>query len=291
MAAPPAPRRRPGAVPVAALAGLVVLLALAALAFGRATPGGLRDHGPAHPVTPPPVPRPLWPDLAPSPSPTPPGSGSAGATQAPPEPVPDLTVPGRDLTAVDVRALLTKDPALTPEERRTLGTSTGSDARAPEIRAPEFRDLTGDGRPELITTVTTPGPVFLHVYTLVEDRVVPILSVQVQRTFNAATIGSDLVLYESTGVYVRTTSHYRWDGVRLVLLERKDEGLGVLPPTGPTGPDSLQTPTATPKPAATPSGPDVVGPRPAPGGAVPSPRAPEPTSRPSAPTVTPEPKR
>ncbi|WP_157849736.1 MULTISPECIES: hypothetical protein [Streptomyces] len=287
MAAPPAPRRRPGAVPVAALAGLVVLLALAALAFGRATPGGLRDHGPVQPVTPPPVSRPLWPDLASSPSPTPPASG-AGATQAPPEPVPDLTVPGRDITAVDVRAVLAKDPAVTPEERKALSTSTGSTSTGSEVRTPEFRDLTGDGQPELITTVTTPGPVVLHVYTLVEDRLVPILSVQVQRTFNAATIGSDLLLYESTGVYVRTTSHYRWDGVRLVLLERKDEGLGVLPPTGP---DPAQPPTATPTAMGVPSTPKIVGPRQAPGAAVPSPRAPGPAAPSSAPAVSPEPKR
>ncbi|MEU9042362.1 MULTISPECIES: hypothetical protein [unclassified Kitasatospora] len=286
MAASPAPRRRPGAVPVAALAGLVVLLALAALAFGRATPGGLRDQGPARAVTPSPVPRPLWPNLASSQSTPPPDTGAGGATQAPPQPVPDLTVPGRDITALDVRTILAKDPAVTPEERQALGSCTGC-----EVRSPEFRDLTGDGRLSLITTVSTPGPVVLHVYTLAptEDRLLPVLRVQVQRTFSAETIGSELWLYESTSVYVRTSSHYRWDGVRLVLLERKDEGLGVLPPTGP---DSAQPPSASPRSPASPARSPVVGPpEPAPGAAVPSARAARPTSQPAAPTATPEPKR
>ncbi|MFE6051140.1 hypothetical protein ACFQ6N_10315 [Kitasatospora sp. NPDC056446] len=281
MAAPPAPRRRPGAAPVAALAGLVVLLALAALAFGRATPGGLRDHGPAGTVTPPPVPRPLWSNPA-SPTPTPTPTAAAGATQAPPQPVPDLTVPGRDITTVDVRGVLTKDPAVTAEERQALGSScTGC-----EIRSPEFRDLTGDGRLSLITTVVTPGPVVLHVYVLAEDRLLPVLRVQVQRTFSAETIGTELWLYESTSLYVRTSSHYGWDGVRLVLLERKDEGLGVLPPTGP---DTAQVPSVAPKYPSTPSGSNQVGPVPVdPGASVPSPRAARPTAMP---TATPEPKR
>ncbi|MFI8454109.1 hypothetical protein [Kitasatospora sp. NPDC085464] len=289
MAATPPPRRRPGAVPVAALAGLALLLALAALAFGRATPGDLQDHGPARTVTRPPVPRPLWPNLAASPAPAPSPTGTGGTAQAP-QPVPDLTVPGRDITAVDVRTVLAKDPSLSREERQALDSCTGC-----EVRAPEFRDLTGDGRLSMITTVVTPGPVVLHVYTLAlaEDRLLPVLRVQVQSAFRAETIGSDLWLYESTSLYVRTSSHYHWDGLRLVLQERKDVGLGVLPPTGA----DPAPPTATPKSAASPAvGPRPTGtPEPAPGAAVPSPRAPrttaQPTAQPSAPAVSPEPKR
>ncbi|MFF7990244.1 hypothetical protein ACFZDG_10695 [Kitasatospora xanthocidica] len=278
MAAQPAPRRRPGAVPVAALAGLLVLLALAALAFGRSTPGGLRDQGPARTVTPPPVPQALWPGLDAAPAPTPPATGTGGATQQPPQPVPGVTVTGQDITAVDVRAVLAKDPAVTADERSALDSCSGC-----EVRSPEFRDLTGDGRLSLITAVITPGPVVLHVYTPAEDRLLPVLRVQVQRAFSAETIGSDLWLYESTGLYVRTSSHYRWDGVRLVLLERKDEGLGVLPPTGPdpAQPNGAVKSAAPAVPTATPSA----------GPVVPSPRAPRPASPPSAPAVSPEPKR
>ncbi|MER7579982.1 hypothetical protein [Kitasatospora sp. NPDC097691] len=296
MAATPPPRRRPGAVAVATLAGLVVVLALAALAFGRAAPGGLQDQGPARTITPPPVHRPLWPDLATPPAPAPSPTGTGGTTAQAPQPVPDLTVPGRDITAVDVRTVLAKDPGVTQEERQALDSCAGC-----EVRSPEFRDLTGDGRLSLITTVITPGPVVLHVYTLAltEDRLLPVLRVQVQRTFSAETAGSDLWLYESTSLYVLTSSCYHWDGVRLVLQERNDKGLGVLPPTGvDPGPP---TPTATPKSAASPGGRPAVGspatgsPEPAPGAAVPSPRAPrttaQPSAQPSAPAVFPEPKR
>ncbi|MFG2903825.1 hypothetical protein ACGF13_01970 [Kitasatospora sp. NPDC048286] len=275
MAATPVPRRRPGAVPVATLAGLVVVLALAALAFGRATPGDLRDQGPARTVTPPAVSQPLWPQL---PTATPVPTPAAGVTQEAPQPLPDLTVPGHDITAVDVRTVLAKDPKLGQEERLALGSCTGCD-----IRTPEFRDLTGDGQPELITAVTTPGQVVLHVYTLVEDHLLPVLQVQVQPAFNATTIGTELWLFEPTAAYVVTRSHYEWDGTRLVLKERTDEGLGLLPPTSP---DSGRTATAAPEAGPAPMRPGSLVPKQAaPEAAVPSPRTVRPTAVPSAPSV------
>ncbi|MFE7590609.1 hypothetical protein ACFU6K_14515 [Kitasatospora sp. NPDC057512] len=275
---PPPPRRRPGAVPVAALAGLVVVLALAALAFGRATPGDLRDQGPARAVTPPPVSRPLWPDLPTSP---PPAAAATDVTQEPPQPVPDLTVPGRDITAVDVRTVLAKDPKVDQEERQALGSCAGC-----EVRAPEFRDLTGDGQPELITVVTTPGRVVLHVYALAEDRLLPVLQVRVQPAFNASTVGTDLWLIEPTSVDARTTSHYAWDGKRLALKERKDEGVIPLPSTGPsTGPDAGRPATAVPDPGPAPRPAPYAPRQTAPEAAVPSPRGARPSSMPSAPSV------
>ncbi|WP_316523002.1 hypothetical protein [Kitasatospora brasiliensis] len=296
MAAIPAPRRRPGAIPVAALAGLAVLVALAAVTFGRPTPGGLHDQGPVAVATPPAEPRPLWPQLPTSP---PPAATAANVTPEPPQPVPDLTVPGRDITAVDVRTVLAKDPKVSQEERQALTSCTGC-----EIRSPEFRDLTGDGRPELITVVAVPGLVVLHVYALAEDHLLPVLRVPVQQAFSAATIGPDLWLYEPTSAYVQTTSHYQWDGARLALRDRTDEGVGVLPPTGQsagssTGPDNGRAAaTATPVPGTAPARPAPLPPKqPAPEAAVPSLRTARPTappngpSAPSAPAVFPEAKR
>ncbi|MER6302058.1 hypothetical protein ABT247_21210 [Kitasatospora sp. NPDC001539] len=287
-------RRR--AVPVAAVAALALLVALAALALDRSAPGGLRDHGPLKPVTPPPVAEPLWPALAASPPPTTPAAGSA--TQAPPQPLPELTVPGRDLSAVDVRTVLAKDPGLSPEERRALDSCTEC-----EVRTPEFRDLTGDGRRSLITTVTTPGPVVLHVYTLADDRVLPILRVEVQRGFSAATVGSDLWLYEPTTVSTRTSSHYQWDGVRLGLLERRVDGTGLLLPPGDADSGPPGAVVATPAPIEPGAKRPTAGPRPAGSGpavasaAAQPPRAARPTPQPSAPAspaapaATPEAKR
>ncbi|MFI2607268.1 hypothetical protein [Kitasatospora sp. NPDC018619] len=274
MAATPPPRRRPAAVPVAALAGLAVVLALAALAFGRSAPGGLRDQGPARSVSPPPVRQPLWPDLPTSP---PPDTTTPDVTQEPPQPVPDLTVPGHDITAVDVRTVLSKDPKVGTEERQALGSCTGC-----SIRTPEFRDLTGDGQPELLTVVTTPRQVVLHAYTLVGDQLLPVLQVPVLPTFNAVTVGSDLWLYEPTSVDARTSSHYEWDGKRLALKERRDEGVGLLPPTGP---DSGRTAAPTPEvgPAVRPA---PQPPRQAvPEATVPSVRTARPSSAPLAPAV------
>ncbi|MEE1786783.1 hypothetical protein PUR71_28345 [Streptomyces sp. SP17BM10] len=261
MAAASPTRRRRAAAPAAALAAVAVLGALAAaLVVGRADPGGLKDQGPSQPVTPSPRAQPLWPGLN---TPSPPSTAAtetASASQAPPQPVPDLIVPGRDITAVDVRAVLTKDPDVNAEERPALGSCTGC-----AVRSPEFRDLTGDGKPELITAVAVPQQVVLHVYALVDDRLVPILRVKLLPLFSAETIGTDLWLHEQTSATVQTTTHYRWDGVRLARLEQKFEGTGRLP-----GPADAPDPVTSVVP---------------PGGRAPGPSRPVP--QPAAPTATP----
>ncbi|MER8105527.1 hypothetical protein [Kitasatospora sp. NPDC094016] len=291
MAAASPPRRRPVAVPVAAFAALAVLVTLAALALGRATPGGLQDHGSTQPVAPPLVAQPLWPGLAASPPPRPPATGAGAATQAAPQPVPDVTVPGHDIRTVDVRTVLAKDSTVGPEERRALDSCPACD-----VRSPEFRDLTGDGRDELVVAVATPGPVVLHVYLLADDRLLPILQVEVLKGFSAATVGSDLWLYEPTGAFVRTSSHYQWDGVRLGLLERKVEDTGpIAGPAGGAANGNTQTPTSTPSagPAVAPNGvggspfqPKPSAPSPGAGAGVSSPRTavPVPIRPPSAPS-------
>ncbi|MFD0348492.1 hypothetical protein ACFQ0M_25550 [Kitasatospora aburaviensis] len=177
-----------------------------------------------------------------------------------------MTFPGPDLTAVDVRAVLAKDPGVSQDERRALDGCPGC-----EVRAPEFRDLTGDGRPELIAAVGTVGPVVLHVYTAVGDRLLPVLRVQVLKGFGAETVGADLWLHEPTTVTTRTSSHYQWDGTRLGLLEQRVEGIGPIPGPGPgTTAEPEATPAGTPGPKVSrPSDPPVTGrpqPSPVPGG-------------------------
>ncbi|MER5354479.1 hypothetical protein ABT093_29630 [Kitasatospora sp. NPDC002551] len=214
----------------ALLLGLLAAAPLA-LATGCGAPGGLRDHGTAEPVAPPLASVPLWPGQATAPPPDP----AAGRTPEPaPQPVPDVTVPGQDVTAVDVRALLAKDPGVSQDERRALDPCAGC-----EIRDAEYRDLTGDGRPELLVVVGLADMDVLHVYAASGDRLMPVLRVQLLKRFGAVTIGTDLLLYEPTTIQSRTSRRYGWDGARLVLTDQKVEG------TGPT-PEPEPTPTASP---------------------------------------------
>lgn len=271
-AAPQAVERAvPRTVPTVASA---VLLAVAALALtaGCAAPGGLRDHGAAAAVTPPPVPQPLWPDLATAPPPALPTTATGVSPQPPPQPVPDVTVPGQDLSTVDVRTLLAKDPGVSAQERRSL-----QECPDCEVRRPEYRDLTGDGRPELVVAVAAPaGPVVLHVYRLDGERLLPVLHVPVLKGFSATTVGTDLWLHEPTTVSARTSSHYRWDGVRLILAEQKVEGIGPVPAPSQAPvatPPQVMPPVADPAPGMPEPVPVVPGRRTAPeAGAVASPR-------------------
>ncbi|GAA1385469.1 lipoprotein [Kitasatospora putterlickiae] len=214
-------RRTPGR-PIALLLAAVPL----ALAVGCAASGELRDHGAATPVTPSPASIPLWPGQATAP---PPDFAADRAPEPTPQPVPDLTVAGQDVTSVDVRTLLTKDPGVSQEERRALEPCAGC-----EIRDPEYRDLTGDGRPELLVVVGLSDVDVLHVYTPSGDRLLPVLRVQQLKRFGAETIGTDLWLYEPTTSQSRTSRLYRWDGVRLVLADQKVQGIRPTPEPEPT---------------------------------------------------------
>ncbi|MGY0464358.1 hypothetical protein ACW14Y_29515 [Kitasatospora sp. cg17-2] len=253
---------------------LPVLLAAAALALpvGCAAPGELRDHGAVAPVTPSPARVPLWPSAPTAPSPTPLEPTGSRSPEPAPQPVPDLAVPGQDVTAVDVRALVTKDPGVTQDERRVLEPCPGC-----ELRAPEYRDLTGDGRPELLLAVVLADTVVLHVYTASADRLLPIHRVTLLKEFGAETVGTDLWLYEPTGSF-RTGRLYRWDGVRLALADQKVEGIGPTPEPEPT-PPTAEKPTVEKPPGTGPTATSGGGA----GGVAVKPSAPSrPTSTPSA---------
>ncbi|MFB8239858.1 hypothetical protein ACFC58_25240 [Kitasatospora purpeofusca] len=274
----------------------VLLAAALALPVGCAAPGELRDHGAVAPATPSPASVPLWPGAATAPSPTPLEPAASRSPEAPPQPVPDLTVVGQDVTAVDVRTLLTKDPGVTQDERRVLEPCPGC-----ELRAPEYRDLTGDGRPELLLAVGLADAVVLHVYTAAGDRLLPIHRVSLLTGFGAKTVGTDLWLYEPTTASSRTGRLYRWDGVRLALADQKVEGIGPTSEPEPT-PSAAEKPTVEKPPGTGPTA--VTGGGPAkpvapsrPSGAPPSAGAgsdpavgkqPQPTpARPAPPTATP----
>jgi hypothetical protein len=187
-------------------------------AAGCGTPGRLHDDGRAPAVASHPSPQALWAD---SPTTTAP-AGTAPVRQPPPSAVPGVIAPSGDIQAVSVTKLLDRDPALERDEREALNRCPACD-----LRPPRYRDLTGDGRPELITAVVTPADrAVLHVYTLRRDRLVPVLDLPISSHFTADTVGLDLVVQEPTTASLETSSRYHWDGTRLAFTTRQIKATG-----------------------------------------------------------------
>ncbi|MEV6205777.1 hypothetical protein [Kitasatospora sp. NPDC051914] len=253
------------AAAVAAAFAAVLLLA------GCDSPGTLHDAGPARQVADHPSPEPLWPAAAT----TAPAATRSATEEPPPSPLPGLAAPADGLGQLDAKAVLSHDPGLSDLEQRALsGGCTGC-----TVQPARYRDLSGDGRPELITAVLMPEAglrwATLRVYTARDGQVLPALSVSVQAGFTADTVGRDLVVHEPNGPLARTTSTYRWESVRMAFVDRQTvwsgpaDGAVGCPTPEPTLPSAR--PTAADDP---PVGPD--GRRTAPS-AVPSPVRPTPT--------------
>ncbi|MER5642576.1 hypothetical protein ABT095_37280 [Kitasatospora sp. NPDC002227] len=207
-------------------------LALPLLA-GCAGAGALHDAGPARPLAARPSPEQLWPAVRPAAAPSPAVSGQV----PPPTALPGLTVPGGDIRTVDARTALGKDPALQSDELTVLATGCQGCLVQPAL----YRDVTGDGRPELLTAVVTTGDSYLHVYQLRDGRLYPVLAQRVQPGFTADTVGQDLLLHEPDGP---TDTTYRWSGTRLLRTDRRIAGAGTGPQDGAT---LCPAPTARPK--------------------------------------------
>ncbi|WP_329493875.1 hypothetical protein [Kitasatospora herbaricolor] len=229
---------------------LLAALAVAASA-GCSSAGQLHDAGKTRPVTVRPSPQQLWAaaDVSPLPSASPTGRPT-------PAPVPGVVADGDDIRAVDARVLLDKDPAVQPEERTALTGCAGC-----AVRTPQYRDLTGDGREELLTAVVTGGErAYLHVYTLRERQVLPVLALQVLTGFSADTVGPDLLVHEPTSEVTETNSTYRWNGVRLAFENRQIRATGpaadvpgclpTAPAPDPREPGRSAQPAVPPAPGA-----------------------------------------
>ncbi|QKW19435.1 hypothetical protein HUT16_10445 [Kitasatospora sp. NA04385] len=209
-------RNRPRRTAVArcVLLGLPVLLAVT----GCRAAGALEDAGAARPVRSYPSPQPLWSATAPAvPALRPEG---AGPNSEPPVPLPGLVLDA--LTGTDARTVLAADPGLAPDERAALAGGCAGCG----VRPAQYRDLDGDGGPELLTAVlagadpASPRAV-LHVYALREHRVLPVLAVVARPDFTAETVGTDLVVHEPTAPNAETSRTYRWSTDRLVLVDQR----------------------------------------------------------------------
>ncbi|MFD7729894.1 hypothetical protein ACFV6F_05865 [Kitasatospora phosalacinea] len=246
------------------LLGLPVLLAVA----GCRAPGGLEDAGPARSVRAHPSAQPLWPGTAPEAPPDSLNGDIDPARAVPLVPLPGLVLD--TLAGTDTRAVLAADPALTAGERTALdGGCTGC-----EVRPAQYRDLDGDGDPELLTAVLSDGPeglrAVLHVYALRDRRVLPVLTVPTPPAFTAETVGTDLVVRDPGVPFAETVRTYRWSGDRLALV---DQRIKVLSPFGSVSGclsaavcESTSvvvvapTPAPSPVPAPDPTAPDPAAP-------------------------------
>ncbi|WP_055586513.1 hypothetical protein [Peterkaempfera griseoplana] len=254
---------------ITAAATLAVACTLAAAGCGA--PGGLHDDGRTRAVASHPTPLALWPETATPAAPT----ATAPVRQAAPQPVPGVTVPSGDIRAVSAVNVLDRDPALERDERAALKGCPTCD-----VRPARYRDLTGDGRPELITSLVTRGDrASLHVYALRGEKVVPVLDLlPLSPHFTADTVGADLVVQEPTTASLETSSRYRWDGTRLAFTTRQIKATGpgssidalACAPTPTDLPTSAPTPVPGPLSDGTGSGPGDRGRGTVGGGQVPS---------------------
>ncbi|RKE18916.1 hypothetical protein [Streptomyces sp. TLI_171] len=259
-------------------AALLCLLAVVA-ASGCQASGGLDDAGATRSIQAHPSPQPLWAAAESSV----PAEPQAVADQQAPVPLPGLSVGA--LTEVDARTVLAKDPGLGAGERAAVdGGCTGC-----LVQPAQYRDLNGDGRPELLTAVVTgagsgAGRAVLHVYALHGREVLPVLSLAALPGFTAETVGADLVVHEPTGPLAETSSTYRWNAVRMAFVDRRIKATGPAANAPGCLPDASPAPSAVPSPRAEPTvapTPPAPGRTAAPAGgapsAVPDARRPSPT--------------
>ncbi|GKQ40288.1 hypothetical protein [Streptomyces sp. A012304] len=236
----------------------VALLGSAATACGDA--GGLRGAGPTPTAI---SPARLWPQLTPASSP------AWDLDEADTETIKGVTVPGDDVRQVDPVALVRAEIEANPDDyegdkapyRDTVrriadcarGVGTTAASRCPVLQ-PYYRDLTGDGRPDLTLGFRLlPGDLTaVRVYTADRHRLVRVMawedavsSVELAGRSVIIRSPSDLAEYEYR-------LQWTWDPERKAMLLTHDEMLrsdGRAP-----GPGSSPSSSPSPSPSRSASG-------------------------------------
>ncbi|MER7950788.1 hypothetical protein ABTY59_25685 [Streptomyces sp. NPDC096079] len=219
--------------------------------------GGLKSAGPtptaAGPVR-------LWPDLPPATNP-PLDYGESDT-----ERVPGVEVPGNDVHAVDPVAVVQAEVRAHPdtytgsdglyEQTSRAIESCGTAPAACPVLKPYYRDLTGNGRDELIVGIRMPEQqVGVRVY-LAENGGLTRIMATVDQVISVELAGRDLILrVGSAGIpgYEYRTA-WTWDEQQRSMLPTRDEIIRVKPPG--TGPSTVPAPrlvSPTPTPTVTPA--------------------------------------
>ncbi|MCF2529098.1 hypothetical protein [Yinghuangia soli] len=242
--------------PPARTSALVVLCASLAIALpvaaGCAPSRGVVDAGPARKVVPPPTPQPLWPDqTVPVPtesaeSPTAGRKPGPVATAPPPAPL-DVPAPlGDDARNIDIKAALLADAhvdAVFKTRLRTCQDDCG-------LRDPVYRDLTGDGRPELLVSISnTAGLTGTYAYTVIAGKVFDIFWYELDH-YAVDGLGDDLLVRQAVPAAgdpeccpsLLYTTRYRWNGREMDAIGTETE-FRQQPPLVPNGTATATTST------------------------------------------------
>lgn len=248
---------RGGRARVAAPAAAAAASLCAALAACGA-PSGLGRSEPAPAASAQPVPEKLWSGWSPE-SPSPSDAVTDPELRPAPEPLPDApAVPAGGFAALDQVTVLRADPRMKALTQGGVRRAPGT----PGVRPAELRDLTGDGRDELISAVDLEsGRVVVAVYTVRGSQIVPILHTSGVRPVIEA-VGVDLVVRGSAADGGEQTVRYRWDGNRMITVS---EVRSFSTDSGATDPDGDPQPgTPVPAPGTKPGAPPTSVPTPAP---------------------------
>ncbi|WP_411077161.1 hypothetical protein [Streptomyces sp. cmx-10-25] len=217
-------------------AAVGALCALALAGCGSAGTGGLESAGPTSPAV---GPVRLWPDLPPATNP-PIDYGESDIQR-----VPGIRVTGGDVRSADAVEVVRAEVRARPDARSGADGLYEETARAVEacVRAPAacpvmrpyYRDLTGDGREELIVGIRMPEQqVAVRVYRAEEGGLTRIMST-VDQVISVELAGRDLIMrVGSAGIpgYEYRTA-WSWDERQGSMLPTRDEIVRAGPPGGP----------------------------------------------------------
>ncbi|WP_327350733.1 hypothetical protein [Streptomyces sp. NBC_01304] len=231
-----------------------------ALAFGVLTLSGCADTSAVvdagRALSPPSVPEPLW-TVRPTASPEGPESP---APPERPEPLPGLKLRAdADAKSLDAKAVAAKDPGMTAELQQSAARCKPKSGCG--MRPPVLRDLTGDGRPELMMLIDL-DPRFrsgdegdlglgsqLYAYRVNEGRVYQILGLAVEEDSQVDLQGRDLVIRQtvpqgwSNNVDQVMTTRYHW-APEIGILDVASTVTGPALATTPPAPSPSTTKTS-----------------------------------------------
>ncbi|MER5952344.1 hypothetical protein ACWCOW_04880 [Streptomyces sp. NPDC001939] len=257
-------------------AAAAVTASSALLLAGCGDSGELRSAGPTSTAV---GPARLWPTL-------PPASAAAddygsGHTEV----VKGITAKGDDIhrvNPVDVvraqAAAVAASPSPSPSPDNVVGLNDcGTDAgtKCPVLKA-YYRDLTGDGKDELIVGIRLPkGQLAVRCYMFEDHKLTQIMGTS-DAVVSVEIAGRDVILRavaDLPGYEYRTA--WSWDAHQRAMLPTRDEILRTGPPASPTEPPRPSPTSPTTSPTPTPPKSPTTSPTPTP------PKSP--TTTPSAP--------